>query len=82
MGDGTYKTSIVKKTMIFLALRKTHGKTIGEAVRGVGKALKEAEQPLREEPARKSTTPINRQLHSATRLRAKAQCPLSKKDHT
>jgi hypothetical protein len=46
MGDGTYKTSIVKKTMIFLALRKTHSKTIGEAVRGVRKALKEGEQPV------------------------------------
>jgi hypothetical protein len=46
MEDGTYKTSIVKKRMIFLALRKSRCKTIGAAVRGVRKALKVAEQPV------------------------------------
>ena len=44
MEDGTYKTSIVKKRMLFLALRKNRCKTIGAAVRGVRKALKEAER--------------------------------------
>jgi hypothetical protein len=45
MEDGTYKTSLVKKQIIFLALRSGE-KTIAEVLRGLKKALKETENGI------------------------------------
>ena len=45
MEDRTYKTSLVKKQVIFLALRSGE-KTVAEVLRGLKKALKETEEAI------------------------------------
>jgi hypothetical protein len=45
MEDGTYKMSLVKKQIIFLAVRNGET-TIAEVLRGLKKALKETEEAI------------------------------------
>jgi hypothetical protein len=64
MEDETYKTSVIKKRMVFLALRKSRSfdsaKTMKDLSRGFKRAFKKTDEPATVESAKRINHLFNR----------------------